>query len=113
QIELNVGAGVVRGTLYINDTLLPLTVQPNASGNPRIDTLVLRKDYTAQTVRAAIKQGTPAGSPAPPALQQDTSIWEIPVVNIAVANGFSVINQPDITTRHAFVNVGDGVYIDH
>lgn len=113
QVELKIGAAVVRGTLYLNDATLTLTVQPNASGNARIDTLVLRKDYPAQTVRAAIKQGTPGATPAPPTLVQTAIEWEIPIVDIAVANGFSTISDANITQRQEYVNVGNGVYVDH
>lgn len=99
NIEVEIGVGLVHGYLYENTTALTLAVGSNASGNPRIDTVVLRADIVAQTVRAAIKQGTPAGSPVHPTLTQSTTIWEIPLADIAVANGFSVINQTDITNR--------------
>jgi hypothetical protein len=113
QVELKIGAAVVRGVVYQNDATLAFTVQPNASGNPRIDTLVLRLDYIAQTIRAAIKQGTPAATPAPPALLQTVGTeWEIPIADITVANGFSTISDSNITGRHEFVNVGDGVFND-
>lgn len=99
NVELEIGAALVHGYLYENTAALTLAVGANASGNPRIDTLILRADFIAQTIRAVVKQGTPAVSPARPTLQQDTSIWEIPLADIAVANGFTVINQTDITTR--------------
>jgi len=103
NIEVEVGAALVNGRLYENTAALTFTVGANASGNPRIDTVILRADFTAQTVRAVVKQGTPAGSPSRPSLQQDTSIWEIPLADIAVANGFTVINQTDITNRQRSV----------
>lgn len=99
NVELEIGAALVHGYLYENTAALTLAVGANASGNARIDTLILRADFVAQTVRAIIKQGTPAASPAHPTLQQDTAIWEIPLADIAVANGFTVINQTDITNR--------------
>lgn len=98
-VEVKIGAALVNGKIYETDAAVQLTVGANASGNPRIDTVILRVDYTAQTIRTVIKQGTPAGSPARPSLQQDTSIWEIPLADIAVANGFSSIAQSDITDR--------------
>lgn len=99
NIEVEIGAALVTGYLYQNTAALTFTIGANASGNPRIDTVILRVDFTAQTVRAVVKQGTPAGSPVAPSMQQDASLWEIPLANIAVANGFTVINQTDITNR--------------
>lgn len=103
NIEVEVGVALVHGYLYENTAALTLTVGANASGNPRIDTVVLRADFVAQTVRAVIKQGTPAGSPARVTLQQDTSVWEIPLADIAVANGFSTISNSNITDRRRSV----------
>src|SRR5689334_16416544 len=103
NIEVEIGSALVAGYLYQNTAALTFTIGANASGNPRIDTVILRVDFTAQTVRAVVKQGTPAGSPVRPSLQQDASLWEIPLADIAVANGFSVINQTDITNRQRFI----------
>src|ERR1044071_3881223 len=69
NIEVEIGSALVNGRLYENTAALTFTIGANASGNPRIDTVVLRADFVAQTVRAAIKQGTPAGSPSRPTLQ--------------------------------------------
>lgn len=99
NIEVEIGSALVAGYLYQNTAALTFTIGANASGNPRIDTVILRVDFTAQTVRAVVKQGTPAGSPVRPTLQQDASLWEIPLADIAVANGFTVINPADITNR--------------
>lgn len=113
NVTLNVGCAIVRGTVYVNDAALTLAIAANVSGNPRIDTVILRKDYVAQTIRAVVKQGTPAATPSPPALTQSAgSTWEIPVADIAVSNGFASINQTNITPRHEWVNASHGVYLD-
>lgn len=104
NIDVKIGAALVNGRLYETDAVVPLVVGSNASGNPRIDTVILRADYTAQTIRPVIKQGTPAGSPARPSLTQNTTLWEMPLADIAVANGFSTINQSDITDRRRSVH---------
>lgn len=112
-IVLKAGTATVKGTLYENDADLSFTVAANASGNPRIDTLILRKDYVAQTVRAVLKQGTAAASPVPPTLTQSAgATWEIALADIAVANGFSSIAKTDITPRDAFANIPDRIMLD-
>lgn len=113
NIEVAAGAAMVNGTNYINDATAALTIAANGSGNPRIDTVILRKDFSAQTVRLAILQGTAAVTPSPPALTQTPNVlWEIPLADIAVANGFLSIADADITPRAEPANAADGVYLD-
>lgn len=102
-VEIKIGSALVNGRLYETSAAEQLTVGANVSGNPRIDTVILRVDYTAQTTRLVIKQGTPAASPVRPSLTQTASTWEAPLADIAVANGFSSITQADITDRSRFV----------
>lgn len=107
------GSALVAGAFYLNTTNVTLTPAGNASGNPRIDTIVLRADYTAQTVRLAVLQGTPAGSPVPPALTQTFGVtWEIPLADLTLASGFTSIPNSVIQPRHDWVNAPPGVYLD-
>src|SRR5690349_840753 len=70
NVQVQIGAALVDGRFYESTAVVTLTINANASGNARIDTVVLRLDYTLQTIRLAVKQGTPAASPARPTLQQ-------------------------------------------
>lgn len=106
SIAVQIGAALVDGRFYENTAIETLTVSANASGNPRIDTIVIRLDYVLQTVRLAVKQGSPAGSPVPPTMQQDASFWETPIADIAVANGFATLAQSTITYRARFADAG-------
>lgn len=113
SVLVNIGAGLVYGTWYYSDTAEVVTVAANASGNPRIDTVVLRKSWAAQTVRIAILQGTPAASPVPPTLTQTVGVtWEIPLADIAVANGFVSITNANITPRWIATNMADAIYLN-
>lgn len=112
DIEVLPGACVIDGLLYLNDDTEELSIAANASGNPRIDTVIVRKDHTAQTARLVVKQGTPAATPAPPALTQTAgSMWEVPLADIAVANGFLTLSDADITPRQEWANAADGIYL--
>lgn len=102
NVEVQIGAALVDGRFYENTAAKTLAVAANASGNPRIDTVILRLDYTAQTVRLIVKQGTPAGSPVRPTLTQNATNWEIPLADIAVANGFATLAQSTITQRQRY-----------
>lgn len=113
NIEVTTGSALVNGRLYINDATETLTVGANGSGNPRIDTVVLQADFTAQTVRLILKAGATAVSPTPPALTQTANVlWEIPLADVAVASGFVSIADTDISARAEYANAADGVYLD-
>lgn len=105
------GRALVHGTFYENDSTETVAISPNASGNPRIDIVCLEKDWTAQTVRLAVVEGTPAASPTPPTLTQTNGVlWQIPLAHVAVANGFVTISDANITdARHFILGPGDVV----
>lgn len=113
SVLLNIGTAIVHGTTYENDAALTTSIAANGSGNPRIDTIVLRKSWASQTVRSAVLQGTPAVTPAAPSLTQSDGVtWEIPIADIAVANAAVSITAANITTRAEYANAADGVYLD-
>lgn len=107
------GSALIQGIAYLSDASESLAIAANASGNPRIDLVVLQADYALQTVRLVVKQGTPAVSPAVPVLSQTPNvIWEIPIADIAAANGFSTIVQANITPRQEWINAASSIYLD-
>lgn len=112
-VDVLAGAAMAHGIFYLSDATEALTVGANSSGNPRIDTVILRVDYTAQEVRLALLAGTAAATPAPPTLTQSSVLWEIPLADIAVANGFTTIANSVITPRHEWVNAPPGIYLDN
>lgn len=111
-VRVFAGSALVQGTYYETDATVTLAIAANASGNPRIDTIILRKDFTLQTIRLAVLQGTPGATPVAPALtQSDGVMWESPLADIAVANGFSTIVAANITPRRVWQNAADGTYL--
>jgi len=113
QIDIGIGSALVQGIFYLNSATQNFTIAGNASGNARIDTVILRADYVAQTVRLAVLQGSPAASPTPLALTQVAGVtWEIPIADVAVANGFTTITTANITPRQEWINAAAGVYLD-
>ncbi|MEO8608920.1 MAG: hypothetical protein ABI690_13595 [Chloroflexota bacterium] len=113
SINVLIGAALLRGIFYISTTTVTFLIAANSSGNPRIDTVVLRADYTLRTIRLALKQGAPAASPVAATLTQTTGImWEIPIADVAVADSFITITDANISPRHEWVNAPPGVYLD-
>lgn len=111
-VDVRPGSALVQGIGYFNNAVETLAIAANGSGNPRIDTVVLRMSATAQTIRLAVLTGTAAGSPVAAALTQITDgIWEIPVAYVAVANGFTTITDAEISQVAEPANGADGVYL--
>jgi hypothetical protein len=114
SVDVLAGSALIQGVAYINTATVPFTIAANSSGNPRIDTVVVRADYALQTVRLAVLQGTPAVTPSTPTLTQSANVmWEIPLADIAVATGFTSIVKANITPRHEWANAAAGVYLDN
>lgn len=112
SVDVSQGSAINLGTFYRNTATLNLAIAANASGNPRIDTVVLNKDWVAQTVRLVVVQGTPAATPVPPGLTQSNLVqWQIPIGDVAVANGAVSITNANITSRARPFNASDGVYL--
>lgn len=107
NVEVQVGSALVNGRLYQNDAVISLPIAANASGNSRIDTIILRADYVLQTIRAVVLQGTPGSPAARPALTQNATFWELPLADILVNSGFSTIDFTLIRPRHRYVNVAN------
>lgn len=104
------------------DTASLVTIGANASGNPRIDALVLYvntaapgpTDNDGAGVLTTVA-GTPAGSPSAPtdaAIQTalGAGVRWIRLANIAVANGFTSITNANITDMRAEAFVAGSYY---
>jgi hypothetical protein len=77
-------------------------LDPNTSGNPRLDLVALRLDRSNFTIRLVIIKGTPAAVPSLPSLTQslDTSTstkYEIPLASVRVASNAGS-NLPSIAS---------------
>lgn len=99
---------VSTGAIYINGVIreitsaLTLDVSENVSGNPRIDVIVARLDLTDRQVEFAVLEGTPASSPTAPSVTQNSTIWEISLAEIELANGYFTITDSLITDTRSF-----------
>lgn len=105
QVKVRAGvAANVRGTRFTNgtETIVPITA--NASGNPRIDLVVLRLNRATYEVTPVAIAGTPAASPAAPSPVRNApggnpDYWDIPLGEVTVANGAATITAGNVTNR--------------
>ena len=102
-VSIAPGACQIQGATGYEENAVTLEITPNSSNLPRIDTVVARlndnSDY--RSIYFDILEGTPAVTPAAPALTQSDSIWEIGLCNIARAAHSSVITNSNITDTRA------------
>lgn len=108
QVKLPAGFSFVRGHLYYNDA--QKTIALNVGGaTARIDTLVLRLDPSANSIVAAIVQGTP-GAGAPALTQTDAAIYELPIADIAVGVSATTVTAGNVTDRRVFTGSDFGLW---
>lgn len=105
QYKVRLGKrAVVRGKLWQSDLSADATVTTttNTSGNPRIDRAVLRLTRATGLVEVKTLVGTPAASPAVPALTQSLGpggVFEWPLARWTAANNYTTIAAGDIITE--------------
>ena len=99
-VYIDTGAIIIRGAMRILAETVSLSFADNISGNPRIDRVVARLNYTDRKVEFVVKQGAPAASPVPPALTRSaTTHWELSLAQVSLANGYSTITASEITNE--------------
>lgn len=116
QVKVPTGKAYVKGHYYSNTAEKIVAVGTRHATLDRIDLVTLKADFTANTILALVKAGTPASSPVAPALQQDASVWEIEIARITVrdaaeAGGSSVaIAASEVSVANRpLIGAGNGV----
>ena len=86
QVNVAAGQAMVRGHYYISTASEALTIGAADPTNPRIDSIVLTLDPTANSITLAVVAGTPASSPVAPTLTQtDAGTYQYQLATVAVA----------------------------
>lgn len=102
QVKVKTGSAWIEGHYFNSDAIVTLAVAAADVTNPRIDNVVVRVDWTNNTIALAVLTGTPAGSPTIPAVTQSASIWEISLANVAVAAGASTVAAGNVTDKRSY-----------
>jgi hypothetical protein len=102
-VKVPAGFAVVRGHGYNNSAELSLTIVASEA-NPRIDTVVLELDPTANTIIAKVVKGTAAVTPARPSLTQtETGVYQFPIADVAVAGSATSITSGNVSDRRNYL----------
>lgn len=114
--SINTGRAIVDGIWYESDASVDVAI-PTPGANPRIDRIVLRKDWTTQTVRLTRIAGVEAASPTPPAVTQvDGTTWDLPLWQVHITTGGTLSINADervyIGQYNPVANSPNRVFID-
>lgn len=106
-VAINTGGALVDGKPYYNSASVDVNI-PSASGggNTRIDRVVLRAGWAAQTVRITRIAGTDAASPTAPAMTQTPgTTYDISLCTVLVTTA-GVVTVTDARTMAAVGTTG-------
>lgn len=97
QVLVSAGMAWINGYHYVNTSRLALTLPTPDGVLNRIDRIIVRWSFTDRSITAKIKSSAPASKPTAPALQRDTSVWELALADVSVKAGATAILASDIT----------------
>lgn len=87
-ITIEAGKALVDGSWYESTASVGVSLDPAPGVDPRIDRIVLRKDWALQTIRITRIVGDEAASPVPKAITQvDGTTWDIPLWQVHITTG--------------------------
>jgi hypothetical protein len=96
NVAVNTGAALNYGVYYGNDASVNVNIPTPASAT-RIDRIVLRYSWSAQTVRITRIAGSEGSGSAPAMTQTANTTWDIPLANVSITTG-GVITVTDQRT---------------
>ena len=98
-VNVQPGSGLFGDGWAVNDAPVALTLDAAHSTLDRIDLIVIRRDDNedVRNTNVFVKKGTPASSPAAPAVERSTYIKEYALAEIRVAKQATAVTQANIT----------------
>lgn len=104
QVKVRSGQALVRGHYYQNTAELALSLEAADLTNPRVDTVVVELDPSANSIVLDVITGTPEVTPSPePVVQTDAGIYQIKLAEIAVGAGVTTINAGNVTDTRFYI----------
>ncbi|MFE6282426.1 hypothetical protein [Streptomyces sp. NPDC057877] len=91
DIRAEVYASVRGHAWYSGTSTVNLAVAANASGQTRVDRVVLRLDRSDWTVRAVVKQGTPGEGPPVLTTGEGFTTYEVLLANVTILSGAGTV----------------------
>ena len=109
QVKVKSGQAMIRGHYYQNTAEVTLTVTAADLSNPRIDTVLIELDPSANTIVLRVVAGTPGASPTPTALvQTDSGVYQFKLAEVLVATGAITIIAGAVTDGRTYLGAFTG-----
>lgn len=107
NVKVSAGWGFINCKWIKNDNDFSLQLDAADTSFARIDRVVLHLDTTSEHryITIEIKKGTPAATPAPPALTRESGVYELSLAQIAIAANATAVTQANITDERADTSV--------
>jgi len=108
NVSINLGGANVEGYFFeVYTAAETLTLDAGDVTYDRIDRIIVRRNVADSTRSAilAVLKGTPAASPAAPALTQSGDIYEISLAQILVPQSASLILNSNVTDERDMVEI--------
>lgn len=107
NVKVRVSGGnsqaIIRGHMYNSTAEETLTIDPS-SGSPRIDSVVLTLDPTANTILLGVVKGSASATPSAPALTQtDTAVFQFKLADVLVGANVTTISAGAVTDTRQFI----------
>ena len=106
QVKVRPGECWIRGHWGRINTVKSLNLAVGNGSNDRIDRVVARARFAADLIEVDVVQGTPSATPTPPPLTQNSTVWEIPLAQVFVAEDSTTVDASDITDERQRVGYG-------
>lgn len=107
QVKVAEGAAWIKGHYYESDNVEIVPIGAADYTYPRIDRVVLRLDWSDDSIKLAVLQGVPASSPVPPAVTQNGDRWELPLARVQVGAGVPTIAPGTIDDDRVYIYKND------
>lgn len=102
SVSVNTGGTWIRGFYFESDAAVALTIAAADATNPRIDSVVVRLDRTANTMALAVVTGTAASSPVAPTLSATDGLYELLLATVRVEAAVGVIAADKVTDGRTY-----------
>lgn len=109
QVKAKSGQALVRGHYYQSTAQETLTVTAADLTNPRIDTVVLELDPSANSIVLKVIAGSPAVTPAPqPLVQTDAGIYQVKLAEVLIDAAATTIAAGKVTDSRTYLEAFTG-----
>ncbi|MGN1167197.1 MAG: hypothetical protein ACI4S2_12320 [Lachnospiraceae bacterium] len=96
-VNVQAGTAYIDGKIYLNDEAEVVNIEAAAATLSRIDRVVLRLDEINRLIGVYVLKGTPAATPAAPALTRTADVYELCLAEIRLPAGATSVASSYIT----------------